>query len=387
VTETAIKRIEIPYQPRPLQRLYHDDTKRWSLLVCHRRFGKTVMSICELIKRAMQKSFRRPGGAEERPRYAYIAPTYRQAKSIAWDYLKHFSATLPGCKANESELRIDFQNGSRISLYGADNPDSLRGIYLDGVVLDEYGQMSPSLLGEIVRPALSDRKGWATFIGTFKGQNAFYRLYQQAKADPDWYVALHKASDTGIIPADELADAKKLMSDAEYEQEYECSPLSALKGAVYGDHVRRLENAGRIKQTKWEQAAPVYTVWDLGYRDATAIIFYQLIERDIVIIDHYEATQQSLIQNLKVVKDRPYIYGDHFAPHDIKYTSQTTGKTRYESALEFGIRFRVLEKPKVSDGIEQARAIFDRLVINEKCTHLLECLKHIDIDGTISARR
>ena len=113
----------------------------------------------------------------ENARVAYLAPLYRQAKSVAWDYVKHFTRPIPGVKYNEQELRADFPNGARIQLYGCDSPDSLRGIYLDSVVLDEYAQMSPRVWTEVIRPALSDRRGKAIFIGTPMGHNQFYDRY------------------------------------------------------------------------------------------------------------------------------------------------------------------------------------------------------------------
>jgi phage terminase large subunit len=142
-------KVTIPYSPRPLQRQLHDNTARFAVYVCHRRFGKTVFAINKLIKAACLNKL-------QAPRYAYIAPLYRQAKQVAWDYLKFYTAALPQTKVNESELRVDLINGARISLYGADNPDALRGIYLDGVILDEYAQMSPLVWSEVIRPTLTD---------------------------------------------------------------------------------------------------------------------------------------------------------------------------------------------------------------------------------------
>jgi len=160
------KLYEYPYKARDAFLDFHRRDERWAVLVCHRRAGKTVATICDTIRRAV---------TENKPdaRYAYIAPYYAQAKNIAWDYLLKFAEPAI-VKANQSELWVELVNGAKIRLFGADNPDALRGLYLDGVVLDEYADMKPRLWGEIVRPLLSDRQGWATFIGTPKGHNAFY---------------------------------------------------------------------------------------------------------------------------------------------------------------------------------------------------------------------
>jgi phage terminase large subunit len=199
--------VVIPYSPRPLQLAIHEalDAHRFGVVVCHRRFGKTVMAINHLIRAALTCE-------KERGRFAYVGPTYRQAKAIAWDYLKHYSRPVPGSDFNESELRVDFPNGSQVRLYGADNPDALRGIYLDGVVPDEFGLMQGKVWSEVLRPALTDRKGWAVFIGTPNGKNAFWELRDFAAADPAWYLAEYKASETEILPADELDLARSTMS-------------------------------------------------------------------------------------------------------------------------------------------------------------------------------
>ena len=208
--------VTIPYKPREHQLEVHNNRRRYNVLVCHRRFGKTVLAINELIKGVATCK-------ERSPRLAYIAPLYKQAKTVAWDYLKYYCRPIPGITINESELRVDFPNGGRITLYGADNPDSLRGIYLDGCVIDEVAQCPAALYGEVIRPALADRGGWVIFIGTPKGHDHFYQLYHKALKDPDWYTRTFKASDTDILNADELKAAKAQMTEAEYEQEFECS--------------------------------------------------------------------------------------------------------------------------------------------------------------------
>lgn len=210
-------RVSTGYEPRTEQQDIHDGMKsaRFSVLVCHRRFGKTVCAVNSLVHEAAV--FRRRDG-----RFAYIAPYYGQAKKVAWDYFKQFTHMIPGIRYNEAELSVIFPNGSIIRLYGGDNPDALRGIYLDGVVMDEVADMRPNVWGEVIRPALSDRKGWALFIGTPKGINLFYELYQHAVSDPTWYAAVYKADDTGIIDAEELKAARREMTDSQYAQEFLC---------------------------------------------------------------------------------------------------------------------------------------------------------------------
>lgn len=207
--------IDTGYQPRAFQAEIHRNLKRFSVLVCHRRFGKTVLSINALVDASLRLK-------KERPRYGYVAPLYSQAKSIAWDYLRYYTQSIPGIKKNESELWVELPNGAKIRLFGADNPDALRGMYFDGVVLDEVAQMKPEVWGEIIRPALTDREGWALFIGTPKGMNLFSELYYSACKSEDWYAGFFPASKTKALPPAELEEARATMSDNQYRQEFEC---------------------------------------------------------------------------------------------------------------------------------------------------------------------
>ena len=254
------------YDPRPQFLPFHLRDKRWAIIVAHRRAGKTVACVVELITRAL--ACKRPNA-----RYGYIAPFYSQAKQAAWMYLKAYAQPLMLEEARESELSVRLYNGAVIRLYGADNPNSLRGTYFDGVILDEFADMKPSVWGEVIRPTLSDRNGWAVFIGTPKGKNAFWDIWDRARKDPNWFRLELKASTTGIIAEAELADAAKTLSEDEYQQEYECSFDAAIKGAIYGKLMREALEAGRIKHVPVDTNLSVHTAWDLGFDDSTAIWF------------------------------------------------------------------------------------------------------------------
>lgn len=211
--------IKLDYHPRSQFMPFHDTDKRWSCIVAHRRCGKTVASVRQLERAALKCS-------KPNPRFAYIAPLYKQAKDIAWQYVKDGARPLVqyGARIHESELRVDYPNGGRLRLYGADNPDSLRGIYLDGVVLDEYADMKPSMWSEVIRPTLSDRQGWACFIGTPKGRDQFYQIWREAQKDErNWFTLQLRASETKILAEGELDAARAQMSAATFNREYECS--------------------------------------------------------------------------------------------------------------------------------------------------------------------
>lgn len=373
------RQVVIPYVPRPQFLPYHDRTERWAWIAAHRRFGKTVGCINELIRGALTCP-------RENPRFAYIAPLYTQAKDIAWTYVKHFTADIPGVLHHESELRADLPNGGRVRLYGAENYDRMRGVYFDGVILDEYADMDPRVWPEVIRPALSDRQGWATFIGTPKGRNGFYELgygsaetgWEGAHKSNEWFTLTLKASETGILSESELADARKIMTPEQYEQEYECSFDAAIVGAYYGREMADLDRQKRIRTVPWEPSLPVYTAWDLGLDDATAIWFVQAAGGEIRVIDYYETNNTSLTEVSRVLRnDKPYSYGEHYLPHDAEIRELMTAKSRKESLEALGIRpITIATRQSVEEGINAARQMLPKCVFDaDKCSRGIEALK------------
>lgn len=355
-----VKKITTGYYPRPLQMRMHAELQRFNVLVCHRRFGKTVFSLNELIDRALRND-------RKNPQYGYIAPTYGQAKRVAWDYLKDFTKNIPGVSYNESELRVEIARAGRgdkikIWLLGAENPDTIRGIYLDGVVLDEFAEMNPVVWSTVVRPALSDREGWAIFIGTVKGRNHFYDIYHMAKEDDNWYTALFRASETGVLPQAELDDAKAAMSEEEYAQEYECDWGAALIGAYYGKQISQLERDNRITDVPYDPAVPVETWWDLGIGDTTAIWFTQKVGANYHVIDYLEMSGVGLDWYVKELQKLKYLYGDVFLPHDAAARDLSTGKTRVEVLKNLwpGKRIHIVPRQDVEDGINAVRMILPK---------------------------
>lgn len=216
-----IHKIDLGFRPRQWQAECYRQMRRFSVLVVHRRGGKTVMAVMRTIDAALRTQ-------RKDARYAYIAPLFKQAKDVAWTYLTRYARMIPGSKVNESETWVELGNGARIRIYGSDNPDSLRGIYLDGVVLDEVAQMKAEVWDEIVLPTLSDRQGWALFIGTPKGVNRFSELYDTARGkSEDWFAALYDVYQTDALPASEVAIARAEMSESSFRQEYLCDFAAA----------------------------------------------------------------------------------------------------------------------------------------------------------------
>lgn len=310
-------------------------------------------------------------------RYAYVAPQYNQAKDIAWLYVRGLTADIPGMQYNETELRADFPNGARIRLYGADNPDRLRGIFLDGVVCDEYADMRPRVWGEIIRPLLADRKGWAVFIGTPKGHNAFYDIWRTAENSDSWFAQSIRASESGLLDAQELEDAARGMTRDQYEQEFECSFEAAILGAYYGAEMRAAEP--RITTVEYDPALPVSTAWDLGYHDDTAIWFYQVTPSEIHCIDYYSGSGLSVEDYAAVVLGKPYKYARHNLPHDARAKTLASGGRSIIEQLgaHLGLpKLAIVPNLSVQDGIQAARLMFPRVWFDrENCYDAVEMLK------------
>ena len=311
-------------------------------------------------------------------RYAYIAPYYSQAKSIAWDYLLRYTEDVR-VNANASELWVELLNGARIRLFGADNPDALRGLYLDGVILDEVADMRPRVWGEIIRPLLADREGWAVFIGTPKGHNFFYEIWKTANASESWFATSIRASTSGLIKAEELKDASQGMTDDQYEQEFECSFEAAILGAYYGKELKILEESGRIASVGYDRSLPVFTAWDLGYHDDTAIFFYQVTHSEIHVIDYYSGSGLAIEDYAQAVTSKGYKYERHYLPHDARAkTLASGGKSVIEQlANHLGIsKLAIVPSLSVQDGIQAARVMMPRVWFDKaNCESAVELLK------------
>jgi phage terminase large subunit len=383
VTIEDAEDINTGYVPRPLQYELHRRLRRFNVLVAHRRFGKTVFSINHMGDRALKEN-------KPMPRFAYLAPTYGQAKRVVWDYLKAWASKIPNAEVNEAELRVDLpHNKARIILLSAENPTSLKGIYLDGVILDEYAEMNPVAWREVIRPTLSDRKGWAIFIGTPKGRNNFYEMYKGATEgwketasgilvpDADWYGQVFRASETGILDEKELASARQQMTEEEYNQEFECSWDAGLVGSYFTKELALARAEGRITTVSHDPMVPVDTYWDLGLNDATSVWFCQTIRGEDRMIDYYEISGASLPEIVVDLQKKRYKYGETVLPHDAAARDLSTGRSQVQVMRSLGLsRIRVI--PRVGtkrEGINAARMAFSTTWFDkQKCDKGLEAL-------------
>jgi hypothetical protein len=366
--------IKLKYRPRSVFEDFHCRKERWAVIVAHRRCGKTVACINDLIVKALLEN-------KPHAQYAYIAPFYSQAKSVAWRYLERFSEPVLA-KSNQSELWVELVNGARIRLFGADNPDALRGNFLDGVVMDEMADMKPSVWGEIIRPLLADRLGWATFIGTPKGHNAFYDIYNEATKKPNWYVKVLRADQTNLLPQSELDDAKASMSDNQYEQEFLCSFEAAILGAYYGQEMRRITDLERITTVDYDPMFPCHTAWDLGFNDSTSIWWFQVVYGEIRVLDHHSSNGQAIPYYIGLLEQKEdefgYKYGYHYLPHDARAkTLASGGKSIIEQiSAKIDIKhLKIVPNLSIQDGIQATRLALTRAWFDNRCEEGIECLR------------
>ena len=313
------------------------------------------------------------------PLFGYVAPFRSQAKSVAWDYLKYFARPITK-SSNEGDLIIELLNGAKIRLFGADNADAMRGLGFDGLYLDEYGDFKPSVWGNVIRPALSDKQGWCVFGGTPKGKNQFWSIYETSRKLPnDWFSLSLPASKSKLLPESELDAAKAQLAEDQYLQEYECSFEAAIVGAIWGIEMRKVTEDGRITKVENQIEVKTHTAWDLGHTDDTAIWWYQVIAGEIHIVDFFALSGGTIEEFVSKIKEKPYNYGKHYLPHDARArTLASGGKSVIEQmAAKLGINnLAIVPSLSVQEGIQAVRTALPRCWFDaEKCADGIEALK------------
>lgn len=360
------------YRPREPFVRFHNRAQRWAVMVAHRRAGKTVACVADLVLSALVTQ-------KQDARFAYVAPQFNQAKDIAWLYVKRLTSDIPAVTYHEAELRANLPNGAQVRLFGADNPDRLRGMYLDGVILDEHADMKPRVWGEVIRPMLADRKGWAAFIGTPKGHNEFHKVWRDANRDPEWFSLMLRGSESGLISASELEAMQKSMNPDQYEQEVECSFEAAIAGAYYGREFAALEKAGHICHVPLDEYVPVHTAWDLGFKDDTSIWWYQVVRGEVHVIDFHASSGESVKFYADLINSKPYKYGLHWLPHDARAkTLASNGRSIIEQLADQieMTKLRIVPNLSVQDGIQAGRMMLPRTYFDrERCEPGVEALK------------
>lgn len=372
--ETQIKLNK--FSPRPYQiplfnAIENKGTKR-ALIIWPRRSGKDICAFNLLVRQA----FRKIGV------YYYLFPTYSQAKKVIWDSLtssgQKFLDYIPKElieSTNSTQMQIKLINGSMIQLAGTDNYDSLMGTNMQAAIFSEYA-LQDERAYQFLRPILTHNNGWAVFISTPRGKNHLWTMYQVALHSPDWFCQKLSVEDTDHISLYDIEKERQELSEDLIQQEYYCSFDMGVEGAYYTKYLDTMRLKGQIGSVPWEPAFKVNSVWDLGVRDSTAIIFYQVVGQTIRIIDCYENSKEGLEHYVKVLESKPYSYGKHFAPHDIQVREFSSGITRLEKARQLGIRFTVADNISIVDGIEAVRSTLPKVWIDSSCISLIKALEN-----------
>jgi len=319
--------------------------------------------------------------------YYYFFPTYAQGKKVLWEgmdregfkFLNHLPKELRKT-TNNQEMVIETVNGSVFRVIGTDKIDSILGSNPIGCVFSEYSLQDPRAW-DFIRPILAENGGWALFNYTPRGKNHGYTLLNFAKKDPTWYSEILTVKDTKAISQEVLdQELKEIMDkngeDSLYQQEYMCSFDAPIQGSYYAKQLMDADKEGRITNVPYDKTIPVNTYWDLGIDDTTAIWFVQNVGQEIRLIDYYENSGEGLPHYAKVLQDKNYIYGKHYAPHDIQVRELTTGRSRLETSRKLGLNFKITENLPVADGIEAARNIFSRCWFDEdRCANGISALR------------
>jgi len=280
---------------------------------------------------------------------------------------------------NSSDMKIRFKNGSILKICGSDNYDSLVGTNFQAVIFSEYALQDPNAYAYL-RPIMVANGAWALFISTPRGKNHMYELFNIAQNNPEWYALKMSIEETGHIPVAAILkeQAEGVISEDLIQQEYYCSFDLGVSGAYYTNYIDKMKLKGQIGNVAWESAYKVHCAFDLGIRDATAIIFFQICNNIIRVIDYYENTDQGLEHYAQIMNEKGYNYGKHIGPHDLKVREFTSGGvTRFDKAAQLGIRFTVCPNIPIVDGIECVRSTFSKMWIDEtKCADLIKALEN-----------
>jgi hypothetical protein len=401
--------VTIPYRPRQWAKAMHFSLRRWFAVVLHRRAGKTTAVINHHQRYAMDDALeaRRlrflkpdlteaqvtelvspPGGRH----YGHVMPARNQAKLVVWDKLKFYAQSIPGIKVNESELLIRYPTGHKLQLFGADDPDALRGPAFSGLSFDEYSQQPRNIFSEVLSKALADHLGYAIFLGTIKGKDHLYQTHEAARVSTDWF-ALWQDIDASLSSEDGITIqllklameddlklvAQGLMTQDEFDQEWFLSTDAAIKGAFYAKEMAAAKQQGRICRVPIDPLLPVDTDWDLGMDDEMAIVLSQSLRSgEVRIVDYYENSGEGFPHYIQVLKDKGYLYGKHHPPHDIAVREMGSGKSRKEVAKGLGLHFEEpVVAPSLTDGINAVRLFMAKCWWDEERTKfLIESLRH-----------
>lgn len=354
MAETELIKLWTPHEK---QREMIDDPHRFKVAVIGRRFGKTTAAVHYMLEEALLKK----DGL-----YYYISPSYKMSKQIAWDMLAKAIRKLPKelvTKVNETELSVVIGNGSKIVLKGAEDPDSLRGVGLDGVVIDEYADIRENVFTEIIRPALADKIGWAIVMGTPRGFNHFHRLYVQASTDPEWGVFKFTSFQNPLLNRDELESIRLKTPEDTFAQEY-LAEFKRFEGLVYKEFRREDHTFAELPE---RQFINVIAGVDWGYTNNSAIVVIgQDFDNHYWIVDEYYRTGKTTAELIEVMK------GLMSRWHITQFYPDPAEPDRLLEMERSGLSVREVSKD-IEAGIDRVRELFksNRLKVHAGCTNLL----------------
>lgn len=365
--------IQLDYVARQPFIPFHARSQSRALLIVHRRGGKTVACVNDLVDKALRTH--KPDAF-----FAYVGPFAKQTAQVAWKYLKDAVRKIPGHKIHDTKKQVELPSagGSRstIGLFGADNPDSLRGMYFDGIVLDEVADMKGSVWNEVIQPALMDRHGWAVFIGTPKGKNFFYKLYEKAKLNPKWFVLVLKASESSLLSQRLMDEYKAEVDEDTYEQEMECSFTAGIKGSYWAKLITQAEDEGRLEDFDVVNSQPVHMAFDIGMRDATSVWYFQVINGELRVVDFDEWEGMAADECMEQIQAKGYKLGTFWLPHDAAHRVWASKKTGAQVISSYGVRVKITPSISVQDGINAVRMTLPKIRFSGgRCYQGLESLK------------
>ena len=364
VQDTEVQKIVIPYTPREHFKPLHSSKRRWKFVVAHRRAGKSVAAINEMIKRAMENTLQDPP-----PRYAYVGPSFDQTKDLIWGYLKHFAGGIPGVRFLEGDLMCVLPTGASIRLYGgAAAYERMRGLYFDGIMLDEFPLLHPAVFSTVVRPCLADYRGWAIISGTSNGDDHFAALRNKNINNDSWDIFEIPVTKTDALHPDEVIEMTQDMTPEEYAREMLCSFDAPIEGSYFGETMNNIQLRNQITRVPYDPNTGVFTAWDLGIDDALVIWYFQIVGKAIHVIREQEWTGKGLADVVRDMKEHGYNFGGHLLPHDIKARELGTGKSRYEILSSLLDDIYIVPMHRVEDGIEAVRSVLNLCYFDETLT-------------------
>lgn len=375
-SELHLKKFIARDYQRPFIEAFLEGKKKRFLCIWPRRAGKDLVAYNLAFRAALKKI----------GTYFYVFPTFSSGRRILWDAITNdgfrvldFIPKELVASRNEQQMRIRLVNGSVIQVVGSDNFDnSLVGTNSKGMVFSEYALQDERAYA-YSRPILTANDGWAMFVSTPRGKNHLFTQYEIARQSDDWFVSKLTVDETHHISMHEIEKerASGELSEDLIQQEYYTSFTMGVEGAYYAKYIDKMRVKGQISIVPWEPAFKVNTAWDLGVRDACCIIFYQTIGQTVRIIDCYSNSKQGIEHYVEVLESKPYSYGFHWAPHDIRVTEFGSGITRWEKARQLGIKFKLVDNIPIPDGIEAVRSALSKIWIDDKtCTPLIKALEN-----------